>query len=435
MLPLDVALSTPEIDPETLELYLNKLADINIHGVMVDVWWGICEPSPGEYDFSCYVHLAKICLSAGLKLQAVMSFHACGGNIGDAVNIPLPEWVLDAGDIHKFWFVDRTGNENREYISFGADHEPVLPVERTYVSAKQGERMRTPMQAYTSFINAFVSAMQSEGLMGRTVTELQVGLGPCGELRYPSYPLSRWAFPGIGEFQCFDRYLLSDLSAAVRRNGSLKLLPSELPPKATGSYNDVPMSTAFFKSNMFSSTGSFFLEWYSSQLLRHATDLLQEVRCVIPKNEDNVRIAIKISGVHWWKLSKSRAAEATCGYISSSGRPIYNDIAKLLRVNNATLDFTCLEMRTIDQPMKAYCGPRQLVAEVFNCAFKEGIAVAGENALQDFGEKAFGQIVYSMDSTRAKKVSFTLLRLCHDLMSPENFNRLQKLAKELQMVT
>ena len=39
------------------------------------------------------------------------------------------------------------------------------------------------------------------------VQEIQVGIGPAGELRYPSYPErnSLWAFPGIGEFQCYDK--------------------------------------------------------------------------------------------------------------------------------------------------------------------------------------------------------------------------------------
>lgn len=35
-----------------------------------------------------------------------------------------------------------------------------------------------------------------------TICEIEVGLGPCGELRYPSYPAKHgWKYPGIGEFQ------------------------------------------------------------------------------------------------------------------------------------------------------------------------------------------------------------------------------------------
>lgn len=36
------------------------------------------------------------------------------------------------------------------------------------------------------------------------ISEIEVGLGPCGELRYPSYPAKHcWRYPGIGEFQVF----------------------------------------------------------------------------------------------------------------------------------------------------------------------------------------------------------------------------------------
>lgn len=34
------------------------------------------------------------------------------------------------------------------------------------------------------------------------IKDIEVGLGPAGELRYPSYPEAQgWVFPGIGEFQ------------------------------------------------------------------------------------------------------------------------------------------------------------------------------------------------------------------------------------------
>lgn len=52
---------------------------------------------------------------------------------------------------------------------------------------------------------------------GTTLTEVTVGLGPAGELRYPAYPEGdgRWRFPGVGEFQCYDAYMLADLKAAA----------------------------------------------------------------------------------------------------------------------------------------------------------------------------------------------------------------------------
>ena len=40
-----------------------------------------------------------------------------------------------------------------------------------------------------------------------------MGMGPCGELRYPSYPESNgtWRFPGIGEFQSYDKVVVANL--------------------------------------------------------------------------------------------------------------------------------------------------------------------------------------------------------------------------------
>ena len=50
---------------------------------MIDVWWGIAEhEAPGRYDFSAYRKLFQQVASKGLKVQAVMSFHAGAGPQG-----------------------------------------------------------------------------------------------------------------------------------------------------------------------------------------------------------------------------------------------------------------------------------------------------------------------------------------------------------------
>ena len=58
-------------------------------------------------------------------------------------------------------------------------------------------------------------------LAGDVITEITVGLGPAGELRYPSYPEGdgRWRFPGVGEFQCFDRYMMASLRRSAEAAG------------------------------------------------------------------------------------------------------------------------------------------------------------------------------------------------------------------------
>ena len=56
---------------------------------------------------------------------------------------------------------------------------------------------------------------------GTVITEVTVGLGPAGELRYPSYPEGdgRWRFPGVGEFQCYDKFMLENLRKAATAAG------------------------------------------------------------------------------------------------------------------------------------------------------------------------------------------------------------------------
>lgn len=125
-------------------------------------------------------------------------------------------------------YTDRSGRRNPEYISLGCDELPVL-------------RGRTPIQVYSDYMRSFrdcfsnylgnvivvsttvsvkwyqdklpctsnwyLFGFESEMLAWNLLQEIQVGLGPCGELRYPSYPESNgtWRFPGIGEFQCYDK--------------------------------------------------------------------------------------------------------------------------------------------------------------------------------------------------------------------------------------
>lgn len=53
-----------------LEIALHTLRSAGVEGVMVDVWWGICERAgPRAYDFSAYRRLFHKCAAAGLRVQ------------------------------------------------------------------------------------------------------------------------------------------------------------------------------------------------------------------------------------------------------------------------------------------------------------------------------------------------------------------------------
>lgn len=68
-------------------------------------------------------------------------------------------------------------------------------------------------------MQSFCQEFESD--LGSVITEIAVGMGPAGELRYPAYPTMdrRWKFPGIGEFQSYDKYMMA----------MLRCVPSSVP--------------------------------------------------------------------------------------------------------------------------------------------------------------------------------------------------------------
>ncbi len=143
---------------------------VGAEGIMVDVWWGLCERSAGQYDFSGYVQLLEVCKSHNLKVQAVMSFHACGGNIGDSVNVPLPAWVTELEPaVPELFYRDQRGDPSREYISLSCDHLRAFPR-----GAPSSSPKRTALECYEDFMRAFANATESFAADG-TLAEIQAG--------------------------------------------------------------------------------------------------------------------------------------------------------------------------------------------------------------------------------------------------------------------
>lgn len=57
------------------------------------------------------------------------------------------------------------------------------------------------LQIYFDYMRSFRVEFD-EFFEDGVISEIEIGLGPCGELRYPSYPAKHdWKYPGIGEFQ------------------------------------------------------------------------------------------------------------------------------------------------------------------------------------------------------------------------------------------
>ncbi|KAF6169302.1 hypothetical protein GIB67_013732 [Kingdonia uniflora] len=355
-----------EIVKQLMEL---KAADVD--GIMVDVWWGIIESNgPKQYDWNRYKSLFQVVQDSGLKLQTIMSFHQCGGNVGDIVNVPLPKWVLDIGDSDPdIFYTNRSGTRNTEYLTIGVDNQPLFG--------------------------------------GRTAAE------------------------------CYDKYLKAEFKEAATLAGHPEW---ELPDDA-GEYNDVPSSTDFFKSNgtYVSEKGKFFLTWYSNKLLTHGDQILDEANQIFLGCK--IKLAAKVSGIHWWYKEDNHAAELTAGYYNLKDRDGYRTIARMMSRHSTSLNFTCLEMRNSKQSEEAKSGPEELVQQVLSAGWREDIEVAGENALPRYDRNDYNQILKNArpngvnrdDPPKLRMAALTYLRLSSNLLESKNFRIFKTFVRKMHV--
>ncbi|KAB2009618.1 hypothetical protein ES319_D10G179500v1 [Gossypium barbadense] len=396
MMPLDSVTNGNTVNrKKAMNASLHALKSAGVEGIMIDVWWGLVEwEAPGAYNWGGYAELLEMAKKHGLKVQAVMSFHQCGGNVGDSCTIPLPKWVT--GEIEKdpdLAYTDQWGRRNYEYLSLGCDTLPVL-------------KGRTPVQCYADFMRAFRDNFKH--LLGDTIVEIQVGMGPAGELRYPSYPEANgtWKFPGIGAFQCYDKYMLSSLKAAAEAAGKPEW--GSTGPTDAGHYNNWPEDTPFFKKE-----GGGWNTPYG------------------------VKISVKVAGIHWHYGTRSHAPELTAGYYNTRYRDGYLPIAQMLARHGAVFNFTCIEMRDHEQPQDALCAPEKLVKQVALATGAAQVPLAGENALPRYDEYAHEQILrassLNVDGSAVDRemCAFTYLRMNPSLFHPDNWRRFVAFVKKM----
>ncbi|XP_008787505.2 beta-amylase 2, chloroplastic-like isoform X2 [Phoenix dactylifera] len=289
------------------------------------------------------------------------------------------------------------------------------------------------LQVYFDYMRSF-RVECNEFFEDGIIAEIEVGLGPCGELRYSSYPAKYgWRYPGIGEFQCYDQYLLKSLRKAAEARGHSSWARG---PDNAGSYNSRPHETGFFRDggDYDSYYGRFFLGWYSQVLVDHADRVLSLANFAF----EGINIAAKISGIHWWYKTASHAAELAAGFYNPCNRDGYAPIAAMLRKHDAALNFTCVELRTLDQHEdfpEAMADPEGLVWQVLNAAWDVCIPVASENALPCYDRDGYNKILENAkplnDPDGRHLSAFTYLRLSSVLLERDNFLEFERFVKRM----
>lgn len=356
---------------EALSAGIKALRVLGITGIAVDVHWGLVERSEvGSYNWSGYRTLLRLISDAGFKIKVSLCFHS-------TETIPLPEWILEDSRVNPdVYYTDKAGGRNTECLTLGVNNVPVL-------------RGCTAVDLYSSFMQSFKD--EFNGWFGNTITECLIGLGPNCELKYPAHPSDkRWNFPGVGEFQCYDKFMMATLKACADQVSQPSWGLGG--PHDAGSYCLWPHQTGFFHQHGSWNTpyGKFFLQWYSEMLAGHADQVLSAAQSVFASCP--VDLSVRIPGNHWWYNTASHAPELTAGYYNTAHRDGYLPIFKVLSGQQVTLRLSLAELRNAEQPQQAFCDPERLLAQQRTVAASLRMPVVVENRLQRFDESALQRL-------------------------------------------
>lgn len=367
------------------ERHLAKAKRRGVHAVTTDIWWGLVETSERQYDWAYYDKLSDHIIKAGLKWIGIISLHKCGGNTGDTVNVSLPDWIwsklaakLKSGDVNAVKYVSEQGNASSEYVSCWAT-ELVL-------------------DDYKALFSAFQEHFAAKK---EHICEINISLGPAGELRYPSYNQhdKDTDYPTRGALQCYSElarqsfveYVLGKygtVNGARKAWGVLdKIEPPCNPSRFFADCGHVKLQY-----------GRDFFDWYSGSLLEHGRMVIsaaREIFSVPGADFVGIDIGAKFPGVHWRMghisdgkiVFSDRLAELAAGLIPSYGwgqEQVYG-YSKVIALFHelqqqharVVLHFTCLELPDGDNESLAY----QLVRWIAKEANRQSVPIKGENAL------------------------------------------------------
>jgi hypothetical protein len=330
-----------------------------------------------------------------LNWAPILSFHQCGGNVGDECDIPIPGWIwkryreknIPPEDLR---YESEKGNQSVETVSLWMD--------------------RVVMNQYSEFMREFVKHFGKKPGVPEMTDEINISMGPAGELRFPSYNShDNWKYPGRGFFQSysrparkdFRRYVLAKYGTLAEVNRKWKtsikddgrIGPPDDDPKSVGRAESF-INRGDYKGTQY---GRDFVDWYGSSLAEHGRKMLRTASKALGGPFAGKEISLKTAGIHWQMCDNApqpRIAEITAGLIRSSGdynSPStghgYRELMEMIAVAGAkrkiSLYFTCLEMdnSACEGLSSGYSLAKALVFWVAQAAQAAGVTIKGENAL------------------------------------------------------
>ncbi len=412
---------------------------IGVEGVSVDVWWGLVEQTGDQqFNWQYYDAIFADIRNSGLNIIPIMAFHQCGGNVGDDCDIPLPPWIwqhfsaagISSADLQ---YQSEFGNRSTETVSLWAD--------------------KWVLSQYSEFMQAFAKRYAE---LAAQISEINISMGPAGELRYPSYNThdgDRTGYPSRGGFQAYSTLAIADFRRAMQQkyqqSSNLNLAWrrdfsdfNQLLPPADG--------TVFIQSGaQFTSPyGRDFVRWYHQALLDHGQRMLASAQAAFSGPLSAVELGFKIPGIHW-KIAapdhSRRSAELAAGliatdtpYLNSNGFG-YSSIVELAARNSTAsravvLHFTALEMD--DNPTAASQSmAKSLVGWLGAEAARQQVVIKGENALAGGVTQQHGWDNIAAVLRRGHYSGLTVLRLAQVTDGSIGQQRYQQLIKQHKATT
>lgn len=436
---------------------LQEAKQLKIDGVSMDFWWGMINKEKGKFDFSYFHQLTDEVIKAGLDVATVLSFHQCGGNVGDTENIPIPNWVwkdvaekLGSTDENIGKYKSEQGHFSPEYIQVWAD--------------------KVAVNYYADVMKAFRDSFKDKAPY---ISEVNISLGPSGEMRYPSYNSHDvgTGYPTRGAFQGYSDLAVADFKQwALSKYGSTENVGKAWGITELKLENILPPQDAngFFDRNdhLHTKYGQDLIDWYNDSLVQHGKTVLSTATSIFGAPESpflGTPVGGKIPGVHWrmgWingdnVTYSDRKAEVNAGLIKTSQAWTaenaygYANILNMLKglqpakpgVGSPVIpSYTCLELPDGQDGPDAQSLPHTAATRFGIAAKLWGLMLRGENALS--GTLYNGADWDLMDdqvitSLRPEKFYYglTLLRL-HDVVdNPVGRQKVSDLIRAIHATT
>ncbi len=385
----------PITDWTSFRLGLRTLKHFGVRGVTTDICWGLVREN---WDY--YRKLGTVLREEGIAWANILSTHAIGGNVGDDVDIPIPEEVWST--VPGAEYVSRSGFRNREVISVFSNDK-----------ATKG--------AIAPFYQAWRAQIYDE--FRDILARVYVGSGPASEVRYPSYVFADgFEYPAEGSLPIYSAAAIGSWQAFLKiryeqdiqqLNAAWNVyLPSfdgptgpQPPSESAGEFLRNARGTAYYRDLM---------DWYRKSLSHGLSRQLRWLAEAVHGDANKPLgkpFALKVAGVHWQRKNPlmPHAAEILAGYET------YDDIFAIAAAQGLGITFTCLEMRTHADGFPEYSDPEGLAADFFAAASRHRVRLSGENALALGSADPLGVVRWLADGRNAESAlhTFTFLRWQH----------------------